>query len=105
HALFGPHQVAEAVLAMLDGIPVGFAVYFHNFSTFLGRAGLYLEDLYVQPHASGRGVGTWLIRFVAKIAVERHCGRFEWSVLDWNTRAVDFARAAGRLRISCGGLS
>jgi GNAT superfamily N-acetyltransferase len=94
-ALFGQRQVAQAVLAELDGEAVGFAVYFHNFSTFLGRAGLYLEDLYVQPHARGRGVGTCLIRFVAKIAVERNCARFEWSVLDWNTPAVDFYRALG----------
>jgi GNAT superfamily N-acetyltransferase len=93
--LFGERRVAEAVLAVLDGAAVGFAVYFHNFSTFLGRAGLYLEDLYVQPHARGEGVGKWLIRFVAKIALERKCGRFEWSVLDWNTRAVDFYRALG----------
>lgn len=94
-ALFCHRHVAQAVLAVFDGVVVGFAVYFHNFSTFLGRAGLYLEDLYVQPHARGRGVGTWLIGFVAKIAVERQCGRFEWSVLDWNTRAVDFYRALG----------
>lgn len=93
--LFGSRTVAEAVLADLDGEAVGFAVFFHNFSTFLGRAGLYLEDLYVQPHARGRGVGKGLIRFVAKIAVDRKCGRLEWSVLDWNTHAVDFYRSLG----------
>jgi GNAT superfamily N-acetyltransferase len=93
--LFGSRRVAEVVLAELDGEPVGFAVYFHNFSTFLGRAGLYLEDLYVRPHARGKGVGRWLIAFVAKIAVDRKCGRFEWSVLDWNTHALDFYRSLG----------
>ena len=93
--LFGERRVAEAVLAELKGEPVGFAVFFHNFSTFLGRAGLYLEDLYVRPHARGLGIGRWLISFVAKIAVERKCGRFEWSVLDWNTHAIDFYRALG----------
>jgi GNAT superfamily N-acetyltransferase len=94
-ALFGERRVAEAVLAELNGEAVGFAVFFHNFSTFLGRAGLYLEDLYVKPHARGRGVGRWLVSFVARIAVERKCGRFEWSVLDWNTRALDFYRSLG----------
>jgi GNAT superfamily N-acetyltransferase len=93
--LFGARRVAEVVLAELKNEPVGFAVFFHNFSTFLGRAGLYLEDLYVRPHARGLGVGRWLISFVAKIAVERKCGRFEWSVLDWNTRAIDFYRSLG----------
>ena len=99
-SLFGPKRVAEAVLAELDGEIVGFAVFFHNFSTFLGRAGLHLEDLYVQPHARGKGVGRSLITFVAKIAVERRCGRFEWSVLDWNTRALDFYRRLGAVPMS-----
>ena len=93
--LFGERRVAEAVLAELKGETVGFAVFFHNFSTFLGRAGLYLEDLYVMPHARRQGVGRWLISFIARIAVERKCGRFEWSVLDWNTHAIDFYRALG----------
>jgi GNAT superfamily N-acetyltransferase len=94
-ALFGGRRVAEVVLAELEGEAVGFAVFFHNFSTFLGRPGLYLEDLYVKPHARSRGVGRWLISFVAKIAVDRKCGRFEWSVLDWNTHALDFYRSLG----------
>ena len=94
-ALFGPGRVAESVLAEMNGEIVGFAVFFHNFSTFLGRAGLHLEDLYVRPHARGKGVGGSLIRFVAKTAVDRRCGRFEWSVLDWNTRAIDFYRRLG----------
>ena len=93
--LFGTPRVAEALIADLSGEPVGFAVYFHNFSTFLGRKGLYLEDLYVRPHARRRGVGRALITFVAKVAVERRCGRFEWSVLGWNTRAIDFYRSLG----------
>jgi ribosomal protein S18 acetylase RimI-like enzyme len=74
-------------------------VFFHNFSTFMGRKGLYLEDLYVRPHARRRGVGRALITFVAKIAVERRCGRFEWSVLDWNSRAIDFYRSLGAVAL------
>ena len=93
--LFGRRRVAEAVIAELSNQPVGFAVFFHNFSTFLGRSGLYLEDLYVRPHARRVGIGRAMISFVAKIAVERRCGRFEWSVLDWNTRAIDFYRSLG----------
>ena len=93
--LFAEPRVAEALLAELGGEVVGFALFFHNFSTFVGRKGLYLEDLYVRPHARRRGVGRALITFVAKIAVERRCGRFEWSVLDWNTRAIDFYRSLG----------
>src|SRR3954469_6204967 len=93
--LFGEPRVAEALIAELSGEPVGFALFFHNFSTFVGRKGLYLEDLYVRPHARRRGVGRALITLVAKIAVERRCGRFEWSVLDWNTRAIDFYRSLG----------
>jgi GNAT superfamily N-acetyltransferase len=95
HALFGSRRVAEAVIAELDGVDIGFAVFFHNFSTFLGRAGIYLEDLYVRPNARRKGVGRCLISFVAGIAVDRKCGRFEWSVLDWNTRAIDFYRSLG----------
>ena len=95
--LFGAPRVAEALIAELSGEVVGFALFFHNFSTFVGRKGLYLEDLYVQPHARRRGVGRALITFVAKIAVERRCGRFEWSVLDWNTRAIDFYRSLGAI--------
>lgn len=94
-ALFGSRRIAEVVIAEFEGEPAGFALYFHNFSTFVGRAGLYLEDLYVRPHLRGRGVGRWLIAFVAKIAVERNCGRFEWAVLDWNTRALELYRSLG----------
>ena len=93
--LFGKRRVAEVVIAELSTQPVGFAVFFHNFSTFIGRAGLYLEDLYVRPHARRMGIGRAMISFVAKIAVDRRCGRFEWSVLDWNTRAIEFYRSLG----------
>jgi GNAT superfamily N-acetyltransferase len=98
--LFGRRHVAEVVLAETGREAVAFAVYFHNFSTFVGRAGLYLEDLYVRPAARRRGIGRALIQFVAKIAVERNCGRFEWSVLDWNTRAIEFYRALGAVAMS-----
>ncbi|MGZ5229087.1 MAG: N-acetyltransferase family protein [Burkholderiales bacterium] len=93
--LFGSRRVAEVVIAELGNEAVGFAVFFHNFSTFVGRASLYLEDLYVRPHARRRGVGRALIAFVAKLAVDRKCGRFEWSVLDWNAHAIDFYRSLG----------
>ncbi|AJP73026.1 GNAT family N-acetyltransferase [Sphingomonas hengshuiensis] len=94
-ALFGPDAVAEAVIAELDGAPVGFALFFRNFSTWTGLPGLYLEDLYVTPAARGAGVGTALLRHLAGIAVDRGYGRFEWAVLDWNTPAIDFYRAMG----------
>lgn len=94
-ALFGECPAAEAAIAELDGEPVGFALFFHNFSTWTGRRGLYLEDLYVTPHARGRGVGRALLRHFAAIAVERGCARFEWSVLDWNEDAIRFYRALG----------
>ena len=93
-ALFGPHPAAEAVIAE-DGEPVGFALFFHNFSTWTGRRGLYLEDLYVTPAARGRGVGAALLRHLARLAIERGCARFEWSVLDWNEDAIRFYRSLG----------
>jgi GNAT superfamily N-acetyltransferase len=94
-ALFGEHPGAEALVAERDGRIVGYALFFHNFSTFLSRRGLYLEDLYVQPALRGSGLGTALLRRVAAIAVERRCGRFEWSVLDWNQPAIDFYTKMG----------
>ncbi|WP_294286008.1 GNAT family N-acetyltransferase [uncultured Sphingomonas sp.] len=94
-ALFGPHPAAEAVIAEEAGAPVGFALFFHNFSTWKGRRGLYLEDLYVTPAARGRGVGGALLRHLAGIAVERNCARFEWSVLDWNVDAIAVYRRMG----------
>ncbi|QBC32978.1 GNAT family N-acetyltransferase [Pandoraea sp. XY-2] len=94
-ALFGPAPAAECLMAKWDGEAVGYALYFHNFSTFLGRRGLYLEDVYVQPSMRGKGVGQALMRQLAGIAVERGCGRFEWTVLDWNQPAIDFYTSQG----------
>lgn len=94
NALFGPHPAAEAVIAEA-GEPLGFALFFHNFSTWTGRRGLYLEDLYVTPAARGRGVGKALLRHLAGVAVDRGCARFEWSVLDWNVDAIAFYRSVG----------
>jgi GNAT superfamily N-acetyltransferase len=93
--LFGTRPVIEAVVGWEDEQPVGFALYFHNFSTFLARRGLYLEDLFVTPQARGRGYGKALMRHVARVAVSRECGRFEWAVLDWNRPAIDFYRSLG----------
>ncbi len=94
-ALFGARPAAEALVAERDGNIVGYALYFHNFSTFLSRRGLYLEDLYVQPALRGSRLGTTMLRRLAAIAVERQCGRFEWSVLDWNQSAIDFYTKMG----------
>jgi len=94
-SLFGPHRYAEVLMARLDRQSVGFALFFHNYSTFRAQPGIYLEDLYVRPAFRGEGVGEALLRRVAKLALERGCGRFEWSVLDWNQRAVDFYKALG----------
>jgi GNAT superfamily N-acetyltransferase len=93
--LFGPRPVAEAVVADAGGAAVGFALFFTNFSTFLARPGLYLEDLYVQPDWRGRGIGKALLRHLGALAVERGCGRFEWSVLDWNAPAIGFYESLG----------
>ena len=94
-ALFGPRPYAEAVLGCIDGEPCGFALYFHNFSTFLGKPGLYLEDLYVRPGARGRGLGSHMLAWLARLALERGCGRFEWAVLDWNESALKVYRGLG----------
>jgi len=94
-ALFGPGRVAEALLAYLDDEPVAFAVFFHNFSTFLGRPGIYLEDLFVDPPHRGKGIGKALLIELARIARARNCGRLEWAVLDWNESAVEFYRSLG----------
>lgn len=88
-------EKAEVIFAVSDGREVGFALYFHNFSTFLGRAGLYLEDLYVEPAYRGRGIGKALLRALARIAVARGCGRLEWWCLDWNQASIDFYRSMG----------
>ncbi|MGH7805167.1 MAG: GNAT family N-acetyltransferase [Candidatus Binatia bacterium] len=93
--LFGPRRSAAAILAHLGEEPVGFALYFQTFSTFLGRPGIYLEDLFVEERFRGRGVGKRLLAHLAAIAVERGCGRLEWSVLDWNEPALRFYRSLG----------
>jgi GNAT superfamily N-acetyltransferase len=90
--LFGPHPYAEGLIAEADGAPVGFALFFHTFSTFVGKPGLYLEDLYVQPAHRRQGIGLGLLRELAKIALMRECGRMEWAVLDWNEPAIRFYR-------------
>jgi GNAT superfamily N-acetyltransferase len=93
--LFGRKPAAEVLLAFEDGRAVGFAVFFHNFSTWLGRPGLYLEDLFVRPEDRGKGYGRGLLVRLAKIARERGCGRMEWAVLDWNKPAIKFYRKLG----------
>jgi GNAT superfamily N-acetyltransferase len=93
--LFGKRPAAEVLLAFEKKSPVGFAVYFHNFSTWLGRPGLYLEDLFVKPEQRGKGYGHALLGALAKIALERGCGRMEWAVLDWNEPAIKFYRSLG----------
>jgi GNAT superfamily N-acetyltransferase len=93
--LFGVRPYAESVLAEVDGRPVGFALFFHNFSTFLARPGLFLEDLFVLPEHRGLGIGRTLLTYLARLAVERGCGRLEWSVLDWNKEAISFYERLG----------
>ena len=93
--LFGAHPAAEVLIGEVDGEAAGFALFFHNFSTFLGKRGLYLEDLFVRPAARGAGLGKHLMAALARIAVQRDCGRFEWSVLDWNAPAIGFYRRIG----------
>ena len=95
-SLFGERAVAEVVIAYdTDQRAVGLALFFHNFSTFLGRPGIYLEDLYVQPHARGKGIGRALLSHLARLAKERRCGRLEWAVLDWNEPAIRFYKKLG----------
>ncbi len=88
--LFGPHPAAEVLIGEEAGKPVGFALFFHNFSTWMGRRGLYLEDLFVRPSARGKGYGRSLLVRLAELAQERDCGRMEWAVLDWNKPAIQF---------------
>ncbi len=98
--LFGPRPYAEALLAEEDGRPAGFALFFHNFSTFLARPGIYLEDLFVLPDHRGHGIGRALLTHLARLAVERGCGRLEWAVLDWNSDAIGFYERLGARRNS-----
>ena len=93
--LFSERKVAEMFFGEWNGVAVGFMLFFHNFSTFLGRPGIYLEDLYVKPEMRGKGVGKVMLSYLAQIAVERGCGRLEWSVLDWNEPAIGFYRSIG----------
>jgi GNAT superfamily N-acetyltransferase len=93
--LFGPRPYAEVVIGEIDGAPQGFALFFHNFSTFEGKPGIYLEDLFVKPEARGSGLGKALLSHLAALAVERDCARLEWSVLDWNAPAIGFYKSLG----------
>ena len=93
-SLFVKHD-AEVVFGYEDGVPVGFALFFHNFSTFVGRKGLYLEDLFVIPEKRGLGYGKALLLYLARLAKERHCGRMEWVCLDWNQPSIDFYKSLG----------
>ena len=94
-SLFGPRPYAEVVFACLDGTPVGFALFFHNFSTFIGKPGIYLEDLFVRPQARGRGIGRCLLAWLARTTLERGCARLDWAVLDWNAPSIAFYRSVG----------
>lgn len=96
-ALFGASPAAEVLIAERTGDAIGFAVFFHTFSTWTGRRGLWLEDLYVTPEARGSGAGAALLQALAAVAIDRDCPRLEWTVLDWNTPAIDFYRAKGAL--------
>lgn len=95
--LFGEKRYAEVILAEQEGRPAGFALFFHNYSTFLARPGIYLEDLYVRPELRGQGIGKALLARLASLAVERKCGRLEWAVLNWNEPAIRFYRSLGAL--------
>ncbi len=95
NSLFTDNPTAHALICIADNTPIGFAVYFYNYSTWLGKPGLYLEDLYVQPEHRGKGAGKALLHHLARIAVQNNCGRFEWSVLDWNEPAIQFYRSLG----------
>jgi GNAT superfamily N-acetyltransferase len=99
-SLFGERPVAEVLLGYLGDDPAGFALFFHNFSTFLGKPGIYLEDLYVRPEHRRSGVGRALLTHIARLAMERNCGRLEWSVLDWNEPAIRFYRGIGASPVS-----
>ncbi len=94
-SLFGTRPAAEVILGYLEGEPVAFAVYFQNFSTFAGRPGIYLEDLFVEPAHRGRGIGKALLAHLADLAVKRGCARLNWAVLDWNQPAIDFYKGLG----------
>ena len=90
-------KAAEVIIAEYNGVPVGFALFFHNFSTFIGKPGIYLEDLYVRPEVRGKGIGKILLTYLAKLAIDRNCGRFEWWCLDWNEPSIDFYKKIGAI--------
>ena len=94
-SLFGDRHIAEVIIGYLNETPVGFALYFHNFSTFLGKPGIYLEDLYVRPEYRSKGIGKEMLKYLARLTIERDCGRLEWSVLNWNQPAIDFYKKLG----------
>jgi GNAT superfamily N-acetyltransferase len=98
-ALFGARPYAEVVFACLDGREVGFALFFHNFSTFLGKPGIYLEDLFVRPESRGRGIGKRLLAWLAALALERGCARLDWAVLDWNEPSIGFYKGLGAVAL------
>jgi GNAT superfamily N-acetyltransferase len=98
-ALFGPQRNVEALMAFAEDAPVGFALYFYNFSTFLGKRGIYLEDLFVEPEYRGQGIGNALLRRLARIGKEEDCGRMEWSVLTWNQPSIDFYHRLGAVTL------
>lgn len=97
--VFGPNRSAEALVAYWDDEPAGFALYFRNFSTFIGKPGLYLEDLFVEPEQRGKGIGKALLIQLAKIAIDRGYGRIEWAVLDWNAPSIEFYRSLGAIAL------
>jgi GNAT superfamily N-acetyltransferase len=99
-SLFSAHPYAEVLMARLNDEAVGFALFFHNYSTFRAQPGIYLEDLYIRPAYRGRGYGKALLSHIAQLAVQRNCGRFEWSVLDWNQRAIDFYKKLGAVPLN-----
>jgi GNAT superfamily N-acetyltransferase len=94
-SLFGGRPAAEVLIAEYRGAPAGFALFFHNFSTFLGKPGIFLEDLYIKPEFRGKGIGREVLTYLARLAVERRCGRLEWAVLDWNEVAIKFYKSLG----------
>jgi len=95
HKTLFEQKLAEVIIAEFDGNPVGFALFFHNYSTFLGQAGIYLEDLYILPEMRGKGFGKLLLKYLAKLAIERDCGRLEWACLDWNEPSICFYKGLG----------
>jgi GNAT superfamily N-acetyltransferase len=98
-ALFGAERNAYALMAFVDDAPVGFALYFYNFSTFVGKRGIYLEDIFVEPEHRGRGIGSALLKRLARVAREQNCGRVEWSVLTWNQPSIDFYHRLGAVTL------